>query len=657
MVLAGGAASPAAADSNSGISSSSNVLPAASLGDIVTDGVHQRVFISDPASGNVLATDYSGKVVATIGSLPGVHGLELSADSSTLYAAVPGADAIAAIDTAALKESARYDTGAGTKPKYPALAGGKLWFGYGSGTGSNIGSLDLSGEDPVVALGQDATEDATRWRGTPVLVSTPGAPDMLAAAASHEPGWPFMVVYDVASGAATRTASGWSGGGPLNDLALSPDGRRLLLANTLPTQYHLSFRTSDLGAEELYPAAPSPSAVDVAPNGTVATGTSGSASKVRIHPEGTTKAVRTYDLFKDGAAYNHQTLEPAGLAWAPDSSRLFAVTVNEYGKKTRSLRVLTDTTKSVPSLELKAPAKAPRAKKLTVTGKATATVPFPAGSKVTVVRTDIESPKGKSLGTAALKPDGSFSFTDTPPAGGTVKYTAAFAGDAAHTGSSFFAAVNVSLAKTSLKLNRNKSLHAYDKNVSFTATLGKTHKNRVVELWADPFGTDKPKKLIKKAKVDSKGNLSATVNLRRDTTVTAVFAGDSRYAYASAKSTAYAQVKVSTTLAKHYRTAKIGKTSYAYFKKKTNPSITTAMTYHKGRAQRLSVQLNHKGTWYDAGKEYFALGSNGKSVVALEGPHRTGYKMRVRSSYVDGTSGDNVNATTHGAWKYFIFTK
>lgn len=31
--------------------------------------------------------------------------------------------------------------------------------------------------------------------------------------------------------------------------------------------------------------------------------------------------------------------------------------------------------------------------------------------------------------------------------------------------------------------------------------------------------------------------------------------------------------------------------------------------------------------------------------------------MRLRSSYVNGFSGDIVNSTTRGAWKYFCFTK
>jgi hypothetical protein len=28
----------------------------------------------------------------------------------------------------------------------------------------------------------------------------------------------------------------------------------------------------------------------------------------------------------------------------------------------------------------------------------------------------------------------------------------------------------------------------------------------------------------------------------------------------------------------------------------------------------------------------------------------------VRSSYINSSSGDTVNSTTHGAWKYFVFT-
>jgi hypothetical protein len=39
------------------------------------------------------------------------------------------------------------------------------------------------------------------------------------------------------------------------------------------------------------------------------------------------------------------------------------------------------------------------------------------------------------------------------------------------------------------------------------------------------------------------------------------------------------------------------------------------------------------------------------------GPHETNLKMRVRSAYIKGTSGDSLNATTVGGWRYFIFTR
>nr|WP_202540185.1 Ig-like domain repeat protein [Streptomyces sp. SID4937] len=644
--MVGGTANPAAADS-------SRILPAASLGDIVADGVHQRVFISDPQSGQILATDYSGQVVRVLGELPGVTGLELSADSGTLYAGVAASDHIVAIDTATLTESARYDIGLGTRPTHPALAGGKLWFGYGAAAEGNIGSLDLSGEEPVVTLDQDT--DRT-WYSAPVLASSPGAPDKLAAA--QEGLSPSeLAVYDVASGTAERTARLRADASNLRDIAVSPDGAQLVVASGAP-YFHQVYRTSDLRAEQGYTSKHYPNAVDIAPNGTVAAGIDGAYDPdVYIYPKDASKTVpvRTYDFPNTGAYSGSDSLEPAGLAWAPDGSRLFAVSVNSHG--TRSLRVLTDPTRSVATLSISAPAKATRAKALTVKGSVKASVALPAGTPVTVTRTDVESPKGKALGTVKTDAKGAFTFKDTPPAGGKVTYKATYAGSAQHTAASGSAAVTVSRAATSLKLNRNKSLHAYNKNVSFTATLGKTYKNRVVEIWADPFGADKPKKLVKKAKVNAKGNLSVTVNMKRDTTVTAVFAGDARYAPKTVKSTAYAKVKVSTTLSKQYKTAKIGKTSYAYYSKKKNPVFTTSMTYHKGRAQRLSLELNYQGKWYDAGQEFFALAPNGKSVVELLGPHETGYKMRVRASYVDGSSGDNVNSTTHGAWKYFIFTK
>ncbi|WP_406382499.1 Ig-like domain repeat protein [Streptomyces sp. NBC_01618] len=649
VALVAGTAGSASADS-------SKVLPVKSAGDIVVDGVHQKIFISDPYGGTLVATDYTGTVLATLAGLPGVDGLALSADSGQLYAAVPGADSIVSFETQTVTQTARYAIGDGTGPEHLALAGGKVWFGYGTQDHGDIGSLDLSGTEPVVALGQDT---ATGFRVAPKLAATPGAPDLLAAGSPDYNG-SRLGVYDVSGGTANRTAQYGNGPGTdwlgiTSDLALTPDGSGLVTAN--PGNHHRLWRTSDLTDAGSYPSAYHPDAVAIADDGTVAAGTSSPYDPdIYIFGPGSKTAVRQYDLpDTDEHISGGDEVVPGGLVWEPGGSRLFAVTSNSKGD--RALRVLTDPTKSAPAMTVTAPASAPRAKSLTVKGTLKATLPLPAGTPLTVTRTDMESPGGKSLGTKGLGANGVFSFTDTPPAGGKVTYKVSYAGDATHIASAASASVNVSRATPSLTLNRNGGLYAYGTDVSFTAHLGSTYKNRTVELWSDPFGTDKPKKLVKKGKVNSKGNLSVTVDMTRDTTVTAVFAGDARYTPKSVKSTAYAKVKVSTAVSKQYKTAKIGSTSYAYFHKKTNPVFTTTMSYYKGRSHLMTLQFYYQGRWYDLGSQYFKLGTSGKSAVTLTGTHDTGYRMRMRSSYVNGSSGDSVNSTTHGAWKYFIFTK
>ncbi|AXG82602.1 YncE family protein [Streptomyces paludis] len=641
VVLASGTA---AADS-------SKVLPVRSTGDIVVDGVHKRVFISDPSQGKVVATDYAGKVLGTVSGLPSVEGLALSDDSEQLYAAVPGDDSVVAVSTRTFAPSARYSTGEDTAPEDIALAGGKIWFSYSSGTSGNIGSLEVSGEEPVVALGQD---DESGWYGTPKLDATPGAPGLLVVGDPNTSS-SRLGVYDVSGGTAVRTATDAGSRGRYVDFALTPDGSRLITANG--GGHHWIKRTSDLAETGSYTTSDSANAVDVAADGTVAAGSSSwYSTDVNVFLPNAKKAVRQYDFPNTGTHSGSDTLANGALAWEPGGGRLFAVSSNSEG--VYSLRVLTDPTKSVPTLTVTAPASAPRAKSLTVKGKITASVALPAGTPLTVTRTDVESPKGKSLGTKkTTDAKGTFSFTDTPPAGGKVTYKVTYAGSATHTAAAASAKVNVSRATPKLSLDRNGKVYDYAKNVAFTAHLGTTYKNRVVEIWADPYGADKPKKLIKSGKVNSKGNLSATVKMTRNTTVTAVFAGDARYTSKSVKSTAQARAKVTTTVSRHYKTGKIGSTTYAYFHKKTNPLFTTTMTYYKGRSQRFALEIYYEGRWYDVGTEYFLIGTNGKSAIELAGERDTDLRIRTRSSYIKGGSGDNVNYTTHGAWKYFIFTK
>ncbi|GAA2793515.1 hypothetical protein GCM10019017_43760 [Streptomyces showdoensis] len=644
--LVAGTAGSAAADS-------SVLLPVSSVGDLVVDGVHQKIFISDPAYGKVVATDYAGRVLATVTGLPGVTGLALSADGASLYAAVPGADSVVAVDTTTVTETARYATGDKTDPKHLALAGGKIWFGY-EPTGTDhgdIGSLDLSGTDPVVKLAQD---DETNYSGAPRLVASPGNPNTIAAASSYYNRFK-VATYDVTSGTANRTARNDSTlSGVTNDLAFTPDGTRLVTANA--GNVHHVWQTSDLTEVDTLPSDYHGAAVAIAPDGTVAAGSDSSYGKdVFVYKPATKTAVRTYDFPSTGSSSGGDDLADGGLAWEPNGSRLFAVT-NNYNGMVR-LHVLDEPTKSAPAVTVRVPATAPVQKALTVSGSVAATLALPAGTPLAVTRFDVENPAGKSLGTKPLGANGAFSFTDTPAVAGNVTYKVAYAGDAQHSAASGTALVKVSHNKTSITLDKNKSIHNYATTVTYTATLGPTYKNRVVEIWADPWGYE-PKRLLKRGTVNAQGKLSASMWMSRDTTVTAVFAGDARNGWAQAVSGVYTRAGVSTTLSRHYKWTKIGNVNYQTYRTSNYVLITTWHNAYPNRLTRNDAQMWIQGAWRDLGPEWFALDRYGKAYVRFQGdPVLAGYKFRVRSSYIDGASGDNVNSTVYGPWKYFNFTR
>ncbi|MDF3146108.1 MULTISPECIES: Ig-like domain repeat protein [unclassified Streptomyces] len=632
-----------ATGTGSAAADSSTSLPLKSTGDIVVDGVHQRVFISDPTAGQVVVTDYAGALVGTVGSLPGVRGLELSPDSGTVYAAVGDADAIVAIDTATATEAHRYSTGT-ADPQYLAETGGKIWFGYGGAAEGNIGSLDLSGTDPAVTLNQAPTN---AWYSAPILDASAGAPGTLVAGALGQSPV-VLAVYDVSSGTPSQTAyafdPGSTGGGNLMDMAVTPDGKDVVTASGAP-YYQAVYKLTDLSKDGKYVTNPYPNAVDIAPNGDVAAGTSSTdEADVHLFKPGTSLPLKEYTFGSD-------QLAARGLAWAPDGSKLFAVS------SSNTLYVYDDPTKVSSTLTASAPATATRAQPLTVTGTLTSSAAFPAGTTVAVTRTDDESPSGKSLGTATVAADGSYSFTDTPPAGGKVTYTVTYAGDADHAGATASGSVTVAKTATTVTLNNNLKVYGYGSDVTFTAHLGTTYKNRTVEIWADPYGSDKPNALVKKGTVDSSGNLTATVRLTRDTKVSAKFTGDTRYAAKTTTNTVYSKVAISTSLTGAYKTATAWNAKYYYFHQSKDPVFNTTMTMYPGRKYQFQIQQFYSGAWHTNTTQYFGLDRYGKDSVLLDDTPPTGVRFRIRSSYIDTTSGDNVNTTTYGSWKYFTFTR
>ncbi|MFM9442676.1 Ig-like domain repeat protein [Streptomyces acidiscabies] len=516
------------AGAQSAVADSLGTLPISAdwpRGEMVVDGVHRHVFISDPKTDSVVVADYTGRAVGRIAGETGGTGMVLSQDSATLYVALPGADAISAVDTVTFKETARYATGAHTAPLDLAFAGGRLWFGYGAYArgGGNIGSLDLSGAEPAVTLDQSG---GVPWESAPQLTT---GPDGVLVAGNKDRSPEELAVYDVSSGTARQRAYRKqimpdSLGGQ-EDLAVSPDGNEIVTADGVD-DFVMNFRSDLSGGTSTRTLAiqGEPNAVEYAPNGALAVGVRyGKDVDTYVYRPGDSRATR----FVSTGLYN--SVQPHGLAWAPDSSRLFILTSDGASGKNLVLRSIDDASKAATRLSASAPAKAPLDRKLTLTGTFGFVLPdLPGSLPIEVTRTDLASPKGKSLGTRTvwLSRDREFRIEDTPAAGGKVTYTLRYPGDATHAPATATATVVVPRNRTTLALAGNGKTVTAGKNATLTAKLGRTWKERKVSVYAQPAGG--AKKLVRAAVVNRDGKLVVTYRITKNTTFTAVFSGDAR---------------------------------------------------------------------------------------------------------------------------------
>ncbi|GID93389.1 hypothetical protein Adi01nite_28010 [Amorphoplanes digitatis] len=607
-----------------------------SVDEFVVDGVHKHVLVTDPADGRLVALNYNGTTAAEALGLPGARGAALSTDSTTIYVAVENDSRIAALDAVTLQEIRSFPM-AGEQPVGVAVSGSRLWF---TTKRSNFGELDLvTGEVRLHDHGETNPWDNS---GELMLAVNPANPAQLAVT-THAVTSGAVGLFDISGAVAERI--GLRGYIPSNDVydfndlrfttnGLALGGSNGVLLMALDADLTTTGRIATNWSVGL----------DVAATGWVATARPyfGNAD-ILLLPAGATTATRELVLptnqFQGGFD---------ALAWEPGGDRLAVLTSSALGAE--QLWVSESPTVDTATIALTAPANATRGAALTITGTAGS---VPAGTSLTVSRTDLESPSGTALAAVTTGESGAFSFTDKPPAGGTVTYTVSFAGTADIRPASATASVSVSREIPALTLVPAGTVNTYNTAVTVTAKLGSTYRNRTVELWADPAGSDKANTLLKRATVDAAGKVTASLRLTRNTVISAVFTGDTRVAPRTVKSTLHAKVSAVTAVTKHYKTA----SGYFYFRKTKNPVFTTTMTPGAGRKQRLQFEYYSGGKWRTWKGYTLPLNSAGKSVYKLTGTHKTGVKYRVRTAYIPGTSGDSLNHTTYGAYRYFTFTK
>jgi hypothetical protein len=300
---------------------------------------------------------------------------------------------------------------------------------------------------------------------------------------------------------------------------------------------------------------------------------------------------------------------------------------------------------------------------LTITVAMSSTVPpagdnpytsLPEGLEFTVTRTDLASPSGASLGTLTTDARGFVVLNDTPQVGGPLRYTFSYAGSAELAGISFSTSYEIPRNATSLRLDKHNTVNAYGSTVTLTATLGSTHSNRVVEIWARPYG--QAERLVRKAAVDSTGKVTTAVKLTRNTWVTARYAGDARFAPATQQVNLWTRVGIDTKLGRHYRTAKIGSTTYRYFRKSVKPLVTHTVTPWRGRKVRTVIEAYRGGKWELWSGRITKIDAEGKTSFTFRPAPKAGQRFRVRAEFT-ADERDTANYRTIGAWTYFIFTK
>ena len=288
----------------------------ASGGWIAVDPAGGHVFVSGgTGTSSIAVLDYRGTLVKTISGEGGASGMAVDTATHTLYVALHDASAIGEIDTRTLTKIKRFSTSPYTSPTSLVLAGGKLWFSCLDLFHGCVASASVEGKDITKAslIGVDYTTDLAA-----------GGPDqsLLALGSSYgEP--PVVSVYDV-SGAAPSLVSDVGnpdgGSAQVRDMTFDPGGANLLLACGFP-YFVESLTTTTLLSSAEYPTGAYPISVAASSNGFVAGGINTNLGPdVFIYPVDDTTPVRTFLIGRDDlAGVEH------GLAFSPDTSRLFAV--------------------------------------------------------------------------------------------------------------------------------------------------------------------------------------------------------------------------------------------------------------------------------------------------------------------------------------------
>jgi hypothetical protein len=475
-LLSAGIAQPASA-------ASSASLPIASYYQMAVDAAHGHIFISQGSSQNgILVTDLTGQVVTTITGQAGVRGITLSSDGSTLYAALSTGDAVTAISTATLTQTASYPLPAGDSPVNVAVQSGKIWVSYNTGTlfAAAIGYFDPSAASPAL----QAPAVMGGWESAPQLAADPEDTGVLVAIGSGG-SVAGLASYDTAANPVTTLAgspSGLSVCGNEQDLAVAPGGAEFAVACHDPETVDHVYSTASLSplrslGAPTYPAFPVAIAYDAAGDIAAGTTTFVPTPDLYIYPPGSTTALNSYTLYT--LSNLGGILAPRGLGWLPDGSQVFGV-LNQG--TSYALTVVTNPTvprhDSTSTAVICSSGVVAIGEATSCTAIVTDTASGPTTPTGVVTFASDTSGGSFSSSSCTLSPASisgqascSLSYTPGQTGSGTQAITASYGGDGSHHASSGQAALTVTLRVTTTVLTCQRVKPVLDK---CTATVSDT---------------------------------------------------------------------------------------------------------------------------------------------------------------------------------------
>src|SRR5438270_3155359 len=317
---------PIAAASQAPVVASSVVLPVQNFGRVLVDPSHSHVFVSSPASNEIVVLDFDGNVVKQIQGEAGADAMVV--DGTTLYVTLLTAGAIDEIDTASLIRIKTLATGL-ISPNDLVMAGGRLWS-----TSGNCGSWSVQ----LVSI--DVVSGATK------TFQAPGSMNYCAAFAPVNPKRPNVIIgWSLGLSSATVTTLDTSSNKPvvlkssreellgnLQDVAITPDGKGWIAASGAPYNFP-EFSVATLTQDGVvYPAKNYPTAVAV-----------NSERGIMVGGLSNPYATNLYE-YAIGAPQvalltnsNGREVAGRGLAFSPDGRRIFELTWDHVGAVTFNL--------------------------------------------------------------------------------------------------------------------------------------------------------------------------------------------------------------------------------------------------------------------------------------------------------------------------------